>query len=1126
MIALTVGMNLKCLSGMGIHSGTFYDDIMSGYNLFSLDFSALELLLLLMDKNGDDEQPYSMTTLVNIKNRKQTENFNIQIVNHFVNTFVRLLRGAGTYRDYLYINNFLGKAGINDTYSFTRLMSAYVNNIENRERIDNIYKNIAESDLQSEIKSYFASSKVRLLKDDNRYNRTYERYLEAVRSNAEFIMNLSSVSFDRPAMELELTKSKFLMELLKIDNAAYGKNILNGSEVQKNSSAYMDNTELYAANITADMYINPFVAISKNMEYGIAGADRYFNGDMQKVFAGAVCEIIKRVYRNGVQKYISAENEKTENKYIEKYTGNKYIGNKYTGSKYTENKYTGNKYIGNKYIENKHIGNGRADYAAGTANIGKYHGTEIFQLENTDINTADVVNNVYNLMREKFAYVQNYSMFIDAETAAHDERLNSENNIYNEAETVYNHSKSDIRYNTDYSIENNTENNIENNIDDNSKKTGTIINKISETGSDIQYNSYSYGNEEFYKNNTENYMSSQDGGRGGYVSNNFENDIKNNIENDINIKNSIENNIENSSNSDKKNVINMSERKSSTTEHKERSTAVHGEDGTVMQEINRTTENIFMDSIDADIKHIGQVRQYIDIAEQFIAAEKIYLQNHGDDKEQTARSTIHNNILKQNDILQQNNTLEQSDIQQQSDTQQQNDASWQNAASQETDSDGAVMFHVDNQVELQRLEELLSFEFSRTGKTNIFQGNTKTENKNETRNISQRYLDLQSFAETLWKIIQAQNVHEQAAKSQILHTQIANVQNLHAQSVHTQSARVQSVPELSAGKYPDIADSFDMNYGSASEDMRLENIQNINPEGAHSENAQNINPEAVHSENIRSVGTEILYSGDTQNTVSGNIQSVNSDEISSENINLGNTQNVNPKFIYSEDIQNTGAPAISLGNTQDISLQALHSDIIQNVSSENMYSEGTFSENTQNTGSEIIYSGDTQNIASENTYSETINYINIQNLYPENFETDIYMSYLTGNSLKPATAKELTGISQSNVVLSFPGGEAQESGDTGMYNAQQMNSTTVRNVSNESTTTNYSSNISNATDVSNYGYSDRMPGSQTRQQDIDYESGMERKISNVIANQINNISERVYGQLERRLENEWKRRGI
>ena len=1066
-------MNLKCLSGMGIHSDTFYDDIMSGYNLFSLDFSAQELLFLLMDKNGGDEQPYSMTTLVNIVNRNETGNFNVQIVNHFVNTFVRLLRGAGTYRDYLYINNFLGKAGINDTYSFTRLVSAYVHNIENRERLDNIYRNIAESDLRTELKSCFENSNLSLLKEDNIYNRTYEGYLEAVRSNAEFIMSLSSVSFDRHAMELELTKSKFLMELLKINNAAYGRNLQNGSEVQKAGSVYMDTNELYAANITADMYINPFIAISKDMEYGIAGADRYFNGDLQKIFAGAVCEIIKRVYQNGVQEYISAENENTENKYIEKY-------------------------IGNKYIENKHIGNGHTDYAAGTADIGNHHGTELFQLENTDIDMADVVNNVYKLMREKFAYVQNYSAYIGAVKADYVESLKSGNIVYDVTETVYSHGKNDIRYNTDGDTENNIENYVENNIDENSEKASPVINKISETGSDIQYNSYSYENEKLYKNNTENYMGSPDGDRGGNINNNFENDIRTNIENGINIKNSIENNIENNSNSDKKNVINVSERKSSTT------------------------ENVFMDSIDADIKRIEHVRQYIDIAEQFIAAEKIYMQNHGDDKGQAAKSTIQNNILQQNDILQQNN------ISLQNDTQQQNDASRQNADTQAADDDGAVMFHVDNQVELQRLEELLSFEFNRTGKTNIFHGNTKTENKivnavdlqnverenisrniesqnisgkNETilehlentniaddntsvqyadkkttdseiQNTSQRYLNLQSFAETMGKIIKAQIVYAQVGQAQIMHTRIADVQNVHTQVMHTQPAN----------KYLDISNSNNINYSFPSEDMRLENIQNINSEGAHSGNAQNINPEALHSENTQNAIPEIIYSGDTQNAGSGNIQSVNSEAIGSE--------------------------TISLETTQAISSQNLHSESIQNISSENMYSGVTYSENTQNTG------------------SENINFTNIQNIYPENSEADIYMSYLTGNRQPSATAEVLPGISQSNVVLSFPGGDAQESSDTGMYNAQQMNSTTVRNVSNESLTRSYSSNISNATDISNYGYSDRTSGSRTRQQEMDYESGMERKISNVIANQINNISERVYGQLERRLENERKRRGI
>ena len=34
MITLTVGMNLKCLNGIKLGGDTFYDRIMSGYNLF------------------------------------------------------------------------------------------------------------------------------------------------------------------------------------------------------------------------------------------------------------------------------------------------------------------------------------------------------------------------------------------------------------------------------------------------------------------------------------------------------------------------------------------------------------------------------------------------------------------------------------------------------------------------------------------------------------------------------------------------------------------------------------------------------------------------------------------------------------------------------------------------------------------------------------------------------------------------------------------------------------------------------------------------------------------------------------------------------------------------------------
>ncbi len=1110
MITLTVGMNLKCLTGMGIHNDTFYDDIMSGYNLFSLDFSAQELLLLLMDKNGGDEQPYSMTnlamtTLVNIENRNETENFNVQIVNHFVNTFVRLLRGAGTYRDYLYVDNFLGKAGVNDTYNFTKIVSNYIHNIENKARLDNIYKNIADSGLQDELKKYFESSNVSLIKEDNRYNKNYVRYLEAVRSNAEFIMNLPTVGFGgydieperikscvfessmpkenrlrkdllkdsvfmSDMLKSEVLKSKFLMEILGVNKNAerlesisenqelvsaklqiiekyseenymiekyhdthnnryqkfndidkeydmpYQNNSLNYNsykrddghtekhnddytqnlqyeinKIQENSAVHNYVDELYAANITADMYINPFIAIWKDTEYGITGADKYFNSDLQEIFASTVCEIIKQVYQNGVQESINIENKNTH-----------------------------------YFVENTDIKNRQ--------------NTEIFQIENSDIDTVDIIDNIYKLMHEKFAYVQNYREYVDGRIENYYGKLNIGNGVYSKIDGADGHEKNDIRH-----IDGNTDNNVRYNMSGNMED-------------DIQYKENSYQTDELNINITENDIikSHKDN------ANSIKDSIRNNIEYKIN---DIKNNIEN--NSDKKTVINVAENK--------------------LHEKSETINTVFMDNSNeyADRKHIEQC---IDLAEQFLVSEKIYMKNRENIMGQTAE------YAEQNDISQNDTVQAAGDVILHTENNINMGNSGQSMSVDDKENNGAVILHIDNQNELQQLENLLNFEFNRVGKTNIFHDNINTENnivkgadlqnierKNilqniesqnvleESQNILQESENISGKNESILqniknKNIVNENISEEYIVKKITDSKTWDVSKRYLKLQSFVDAMKEIIHTQLVNEYSDMSNVINMNY--------ILSPQNINSDSIHFENIKNINPEAI---------------------------------------DYGNEQNIGLKSIHFENEQNMSSDSIHSENIKNINSERVHSENIENISSKIISSEDIHSENARNV---------------KNIYSEDMYLKSIQNIYPQNQQADIYTKYINEKTRQLGKAEVSPGISQSKVILTFPSGNVEENGESGMYDAQQMvQNTTVKNVSTKNMARNYTSNISNATDVTNYGYSDSVFGGQGGRQGKDYENVMERKINNVIANQINNISERVYGQLERRLENERRRRG-
>ena len=328
MITLTVGMNLKCLNGIKPGGDTFYDRIMSGYNLFSLNFSAQELLYLLQDKNEPEEPAGLMTTLINNVNTTEIQKVNVNIINHFVNTFIRLYRGEGTYKDYLYIDSFLQKAGISKPDNYNKLVSVYIRNIENKLRLDNVYSTIVDNDLQLKLENHIGRNTADMVNADKSFNNRYVQYLKAMKENSEFIMQLHSINVDKQDMRAEYVKNSILLSLSEAGNISEG-NTTHKTEI-------IDN-DLHAANISADMYINPFISLEKDIKNGNASEENYIMGETERTLAAVICEIIKQVYKRGLRTCIDIDKR---NEHTNIYTGEN--SNSYNHTYRTENFYADN----------------------------------------------------------------------------------------------------------------------------------------------------------------------------------------------------------------------------------------------------------------------------------------------------------------------------------------------------------------------------------------------------------------------------------------------------------------------------------------------------------------------------------------------------------------------------------------------------------------------------------------------------------------------------------------------------------------------------------------------------------------------------------------------------------------
>ena len=114
-------------------------------------------------------------------------------------------------------------------------------------------------------------------------------------------------------------------------------------------------------------------------------------------------------------------------------------------------------------------------------------------------------------------------------------------------------------------------------------------------------------------------------------------------------------------------------------------------------------------------------------------------------------------------------------------------------------------------------------------------------------------------------------------------------------------------------------------------------------------------------------------------------------------------------------------------------------------------------------------------------------------------------------------------IGAVNVELTLPSSQedtGEISGDGSYQTGYTENR--VKIIDNEKLTRTDESSISSAADISNYSYSDGRHGTDSEEY-IGRSIG--ERVNNIIDSRINKISEKVYSQLEHRLENERRRRG-
>ena len=1099
MITLTVGMNLKCLNGIKPGGDTFYDRIMSGYNLFSLNFSAQELLYLLQDKNEPEEPDGLMTTLINNVNTTEIRKVNVNIINHFVNTFIRLYRGEGTYKDYLYIDSFLQKAGISKPDNYNKLVSVYIRNIENKLRLDNVYSTIVDNDLQLKLENHIGRNTADMVNADESFNNRYVQYLKAMKDNLEFIMQLHSINVDKQDMRAEYVKNSILLSLSEAGNISEG-NTTHKTEINDNG--------LHAANISADMYINPFISLEKDIKNGNASEENYIMGETERNLAAVICEIIKQVYKRGLRTCIDIDKR---NEHTNIYTGEN--SNSYNHTYRTENFYADNAkddfygitgevleklhrdyaYVQNykDYVKKGHVNSSFTDNArnyevnidsadiesagmmehieanignADIDNMGSIERREGY-VENEDImehRKADVEN--ADTMEHRKADVENADTMEHREADAENADIikHSENNIGNiniqehrdvniENKNIMEHRIADIVHEdftehrvADTAHEDFTEHsgadiaNIDtadaayNSMDEHSSDIGKVTAQRNITGVTAMVNTDI--------NHTDNTTSAAADMHilNMNVLNNAA--INRYTENEKSVNNVSDGYTENKITENKNtenNVINRYvENRYAENKYTENVNTVNRN---ITDEIivhknieNSNIENSNIENeytVNADIENTVYdaaltFNKYLDITESFILNElrrrkNIRIIDNSVDTNAIDSDTINENAGRDNVNSGNKAQYDEKNI---------NTANGNSLSSGINQNEEVTLLHIDNQEELQRLEELLSYEFGGVNKLS----------KPEKNNVTDS------------RIISGRPINNSVTENNIIENSITK--NSIAESSITENS---------------IAGN------SITEHKVIEN-----------------NPAAM---DLKTIYESELIENVNENTIRNTIESIH------RNINQNRTGNISQShniIVPSETKTDAEYDKEYMFFTRAVEYLAQSQAMEEyKKSSSGLNAAGTLS---------VITTGET---------AYTPDYGN---------GTAAGREIVTGRIIAAVTE---TGeqIGAANVELTLPSSQedtGEVSGD-GPYRIGQTENR-VKTIDNEKLTRIDESSISSAADISNYSYSDGRHGTDSEEY-IGRSIG--ERVNNIIDSRINKISEKVYSQLEHRLENERRRRG-
>lgn len=1098
MITLTVGMNLKCLNGIKPGGDTFYDRIMSGYNLFSLNFSAQELLYLLQDKNEPEEPAGLMTTLINNVNTTEIRKVNVNIINHFVNTFIRLYRGEGTYKDYLYIDSFLQKAGISKSDNYNKLVSVYIRNIENKLRLDNVYSTIVDNDLQLKLENHIGRNTADMVNADKSFNNRYVQYLKAMKENSEFIMQLHSINVDKQDMRAEYVKNSILLSLSEAGNISEG-NTTHKTEI-------IDN-DLHAANISADMYINPFISLEKDIKNGNASEENYIMGETERTLAAVICEIIKQVYKRGLRTCIDIDKR---NEHTNIYTGEN--SNSYNHTYRTEKFYADNvkddfygltgevleklhrdyAYVQNykDYVKKGYVNSSFTDNARNyEVNIGSVDIESAGMMEHVEASIGNADIESMGSIESRESYVENVGIMehrkADAENA--DIIKHGENNIGNinipehrevnidSADKVFsnvteynsNNENTDIVEYREANVEN--MNTMEQSIADivhedftehrvadtahedftehcgadivNIDTADAAYNSMAEHGTDIEnvtaHQSITgaaaiLDTDINYTDNTTNVAADMH-----ILNMNVLNTaaINGHTENEKSVNNVLGGYTENKNTENKNTENNVLNRyvENRYTENKNTEN-INKVNRNITDEIivHKNTENSNIENeytVSADIENAVYddaltFNKYLDITESFILNElrrrkNIRIIDNSVDTNAIDSGTINENADRDN--VNSGNTAQYDE----KNINTANDISLSSGINQ---NEEVTLLHIDNQEELQRLEELLSYEFGGVNKLSKLEKNNVT----DSRTISGRPIN-NSVTEN--NIIEKSFTENNIAESSITENSIAG-------NSITEHKVIENNPAA----------------------MDLKTIY-------ESEKSENVN----------------------ENTIRNTIESIH------RNINQNRTRNIRQSH-------NIIAPSETKTDAEYDQEYIFFTRAVEYLA------QSQAMEEYKKSSSGLNAAGTLSTIATRET-AYTPDYGN---------GTAAGREIVTGRIIAAVTETgEQIGAANVELTLPFSQEDTGEISGDGSYRTGQTENR-VKTIDNEKLTRIDESSISSAADISNYSYSDGRHGTDSEEY-IGRSIG--ERVNNIIDSRINKISEKVYSQLEHRLENERRRRG-